>query len=64
MSFQVFDARLGAQSMEDICELWYCLVPFLSKCGPFRILVIVFSNKVVLFLNSIPEIILSRCEQK
>jgi hypothetical protein len=28
MSFRVLDTQLGAQGMEDICEIWYCLVPF------------------------------------
>jgi hypothetical protein len=55
MSFKVFYTHLGAQGMEYICELWYYLVPFLLQHGPFCILVIVASNMVILFLNSILE---------
>jgi hypothetical protein len=55
VSFRVFDTHLGAQGMEYICELWHYLVPFLLQRGPFCILVIVASNMVILFLNSILE---------
>jgi hypothetical protein len=41
--------------MEDICEIWHCLVSFLPQCGPFGIQVVITSDRVVLFLNSIPE---------
>jgi hypothetical protein len=34
MSLRVFDTQLGVQGMEDIGELWHCLVPFLPQCGP------------------------------
>jgi hypothetical protein len=64
MSFRVFDTQLGAHGMEDICELWHCLVPFLLQCGPSRVMVIVASKMVVLFLNNIPEIIPSGCDHK
>ena len=64
ISFKVFDTQFGKQGMEHICELWYCLVPFLSQCGPFHILVIVASNKVVLFLNNIHERIPSGGDHK
>jgi hypothetical protein len=57
MSFRIFDTQLGVQCMEYICELWHYLVPFLSQCGPSHVMVIVASNRVVLFLNTIPEII-------
>jgi hypothetical protein len=30
MSLKIFDTQLGVQGMEDICELWKCLVPFLA----------------------------------
>jgi hypothetical protein len=30
MSLKIFDTHLGAQGMEDIGELWHCLVSFLS----------------------------------
>ena len=55
MSLRVFDTQLGAQGMEDIREIGHCLVSFLPQCGPFGIQVIITSDRVVLFLNSIPE---------
>jgi hypothetical protein len=55
MSLRIFDTHLGAQGMEDICELLHCLVSFLAQCGPFGIQVVITSDRVVLFLNSIPE---------
>jgi hypothetical protein len=55
MLLQIFDTQLVAQGMEDICELWHCLVSFLSQCGPFGIQVIITSERVVFFLNSILE---------
>jgi hypothetical protein len=39
--------------MEDIFELWHCLVSFFPQCGPFGIQVVITSNRVVLFLNNI-----------
>jgi hypothetical protein len=41
--------------MENIGEIWYCLVPFLTQGGPSCVLVLVASNMVVLFFNDIPE---------
>jgi hypothetical protein len=64
MFFSVLDTKLGVQGMEDICEIWYCLVPFLSQCGPSRILIIIHSNRVVFFLNKIPERIPSGGDHK
>jgi hypothetical protein len=55
MSLRIFDTQLGVQGMEDICELRHCLVSFLPQCGPFCIQFVTNSNRVVLFLNSIPE---------
>jgi hypothetical protein len=55
MSLRIFDTHLGVQGVEDICEIWHCLVSFLSQCGPFGIQVVITSDKVVLFLNIIPE---------
>jgi hypothetical protein len=55
ISLQIFDTQLGAQGMEDICEIWHYLVSFLPQCGPFGIQVIITSDRVVLFLNIIPE---------
>jgi hypothetical protein len=48
-------AQLGAQVMENIGEIWYCLVPFLTQGGPSGVLVLVASNRVVFFFNVIPE---------
>jgi hypothetical protein len=55
MSFRVFDAQFGAQGMEIIGEIWYCLVPFLMQGGPSSVLVLVPSNKVLLLFNGIPK---------
>jgi hypothetical protein len=55
MSFRVFDTQFGVQGMENIGEIWYCLVPFLTQCGPSYALVLVASNMVVLFINGIRE---------
>ena len=55
MSFKVFDTQFGAQGMENIGEIWYCLVPFLTQRGPSCVLVLVASNNIVLFFNGIPE---------
>jgi hypothetical protein len=40
---------------KNIGEIWYCQVPFLMQGGPSSVLVIVASNKVVLFFNDIPK---------
>jgi hypothetical protein len=55
MSLRVFDTQFGAQGMENIGEIWYFLVPFLTQGGPFVVLVLIDSNRVVLFINGIPE---------
>jgi hypothetical protein len=55
MSLRIFNTQVGAQGMEDICEIWHCLVSLLPQCGPFDIQVVITSNRVVLFLNIIPE---------
>jgi hypothetical protein len=55
MSFRVFDTKFGAQGMENIGEIWYYLVSFLMQLGPSCVLVLVASNRVVLFFNGIPE---------
>jgi hypothetical protein len=55
MSFRVFDTQFGVHGMENIGEIWYCLVPFLMQGGPYCVLVLVASNMVVLFFNGIPE---------
>jgi hypothetical protein len=43
--------------MENIGEIWYCLVPFLTQHGPSCVLFLVASYKVVLLFNGIPEVI-------
>jgi hypothetical protein len=55
MSFRAFNTQFGVQGMENIGEIWYCLVPFLTQCGPSCVLVFVASKMVVLFFNGIPE---------
>jgi hypothetical protein len=64
MSLRIFDTQLGVQGMEDICELGYCLVSFLQQYVPFFVEVVKTSNRVVLFLNNIPERILGDCDCK
>jgi hypothetical protein len=64
MSLRVFYTQLGAQGMENIGEIWYCLVPFLRQGGPSCVLVLVDSNMVLLFFNGISEGILCRGNQK
>jgi hypothetical protein len=64
MSLRVFDTQLGAHGMENIGEIWYCLVPFLTQGGPSSVLVLAASNIVVLFFNDIPEGIPCRGNQK
>jgi hypothetical protein len=53
MSLRVFDTQLGAKGVEDIGELWHCLVPFLLQCGPSRVLIIIASDRVILLLKGI-----------
>ena len=50
--------------MENIGEIGYCLVPFLMQGGPSGALVLVASNKVVLFFNDILKGISCRGNQK
>src|ERR1700722_3242067 len=53
MSLGVFDTHLGVQGMEGIGELWNFLAPLLPQCGPFHVLFLIVSNRVVLFLYRI-----------
>jgi hypothetical protein len=53
MLFIVFDTQFGMQSMENIGEILYCLVPFLMQHDPCFVLVLVASNRVVLLFNGI-----------
>ena len=55
MSLKVFDTQFGAQGMENIGEIWHYLVPFLMQGGPSSLLVLVASNRAVLFFNGNPE---------
>jgi hypothetical protein len=55
MSFRIFDTQFGVQGMENIGEIWYCLVAFLMQRGPSCVLLLVASNRVVLFFNDIPK---------
>jgi hypothetical protein len=64
MFLRIFDTQLGVQGMEDICELGHRLVSFLLQHGPFCVQVVKTSNRVVLFLNSIPEGLLGDCDCK
>jgi hypothetical protein len=50
MSFKVFDTEFGVQGMENVGEIWYCLVPFLTQRGLSCALVLVASNRVVFSL--------------
>jgi hypothetical protein len=45
--------ELGAQGMEGIGELWNCVAPLLPQCGPSHVLVLIVSNRVILFLYRI-----------
>jgi hypothetical protein len=39
--------------MEGIGEIWNCLASLVPQCGPFHVLVFIFSNRVILFLDHI-----------
>jgi hypothetical protein len=52
-SFRIFDTQLGAQGMEGIGELRHFLAPFLTQHGPSHVLVIIVTNRVILFLDRI-----------
>jgi hypothetical protein len=64
MSLKVFDTQFGAQGMENISEIWYCLVPFLTQGGPSGVVVLVASDMVVLLFNGISERIPCRGNHK
>jgi hypothetical protein len=53
MSFRFFDTQLGVKGMEGIGELCKCLAPLLPQCGPSHVLVLIVSNRVILFLYCI-----------
>jgi hypothetical protein len=54
MSFKVFDTQFGAQGIKNNGEIWYYLVTFLMEHGPYCVLVLVASHKLVLLFNDIP----------
>jgi hypothetical protein len=41
------------QGVEDIGELWHCMVPFLPQCGPSHVLVLIVFYRVIFPLKSI-----------
>jgi hypothetical protein len=55
MSLGVFDTQLGAQGMEVIGELCNFLALLLPQCGPSHVLVLIVSNRVILFLYRIQK---------
>jgi hypothetical protein len=56
MTLKVFDTHIGAQGMECIFELRHHLTPLLVQFGPSHVLVIIISNRVILFLEGIDKI--------
>jgi hypothetical protein len=50
MLLTIFDTQFGTQGMENIGEIWYYLVPFLTQGGPSRVLVLIASNGVYYYL--------------
>jgi hypothetical protein len=53
MSFRVFDINFGAQGMEGIGEIHKNLAPLLPQCGLSHVLVLIVSNRIILFLYHI-----------
>jgi hypothetical protein len=53
MLFKVFDTQIGVKGMEGIGELRNYLAPLLPQCGPSHVLVLIVSNRVILFLYRI-----------
>jgi hypothetical protein len=64
MSLRVFDTQFGAQGMENISEIAYCLVHFLTQGGPSGVIVLVAFNRVVMFFNGLPKGIPCRGDHK
>jgi hypothetical protein len=60
MFLKVFDAQLGAQGMESICELQHCLALLLSQSVPSHVPIFIFINRIVLFFDDIHKKIPSR----
>ena len=53
MSLEVFDTQLGVQGIEGISKIWYSLAPLLMQRGPYHVLVVIVTNRVILFLEHI-----------
>src|ERR1700722_8471598 len=53
ISLEVFDTQLRVQGMEGIGEIWNCLAPLLSQCGPSHVWVLIVANRIILFLYRI-----------
>jgi hypothetical protein len=51
MQFRIFDTHLGAQGMESIGELRHFLSLLLTQHGLSHVLVIIVTNRVILFLD-------------
>jgi hypothetical protein len=49
----VFHTHLGAQGMENICELLHFLSLLFLQCGPYHVLVFIVINRIVLFYDCI-----------
>jgi hypothetical protein len=62
ISLGVLDIHLGAQGMEGIGEIRHFLAPLLLYCGPCHVLVLIVSDKVILFLYRIHKKIPSRLD--
>jgi hypothetical protein len=55
MPFKIFDTKFSAHGMENIGEIWYFMVPFLTQVGPSSVLVLIASNRIALLFNGIPD---------
>jgi uncharacterized protein YqhQ len=55
-------STLGEQGMEIICEHQHYFSPLFPQCGPSHVLVIIITNKVILFLDHIHKKILSELD--
>jgi hypothetical protein len=53
MPLKIFDIHLGAQGMEGIGEIQHILAPLLMQRGPSHVLVVIVTNRVILFLDHI-----------
>jgi hypothetical protein len=53
MPLRIFDTQLGVQGMEGIFEIRHYLVPLLMQRGPYHVLVIIISHRVIFLLDYI-----------